>query len=138
VGPLGGDARDPEALTTNAKKEKMLTIGPLGGGVGNLGAPTINAENVDDGPLGGVIGDPGASTINTKNVDDAPPGRGYQRSESVHHQCKKRRRRGPWEAVLEVQECPPSTQKTSTVGPCGEIRSVFGIQKVCCKPVWVA
>jgi hypothetical protein len=69
VGPLGGDARDPRA-------------------------PTINPKNVDGGPLGGGAEDPGAPTINAKNVNSGRPGRRCQRSESVHHQCKKH----PWRA----------------------------------------
>jgi hypothetical protein len=46
-------------------------------------------------PLRGGDGDPGAPTIN----------------------AKRRQRRGPWEAVSEAWERPPSTQKTSMVTP---------------------
>jgi hypothetical protein len=40
-----------------------------------MGAPTINARNIDDGALGGDAGDPEAPTINTRNVDGGPLGR---------------------------------------------------------------
>jgi hypothetical protein len=43
-------------------------------------------KNVDGGPLGGGAGDLGAPTINVKNIDGRPPGRRCQRSESTHHQ----------------------------------------------------
>jgi hypothetical protein len=33
--------------------------------------------------------------------------------------AKKHRRRGPWEAVSEIRECPPSMLKTSTAAPLG-------------------
>jgi hypothetical protein len=82
---------------------------PLGGIVGDPGAPTTNAKNVDGGPperrcrrsesahhqrkkmsmmapLGGNAEDLGASTINAKNVDGKPPWRRCQRSGSAHHQ----------------------------------------------------
>jgi hypothetical protein len=48
---------------------------PLGGGVGDPGAPTINTKNVDGDPLGGDVGDPGASTINAKDIDGGAPER---------------------------------------------------------------
>jgi hypothetical protein len=40
--------------------------GPLGGGAGDPGAPTINTKNIDGGPLGGSARYPGAPTINAK------------------------------------------------------------------------
>jgi hypothetical protein len=54
--------------------QKMSTVGPTGGGgsVRDLGAPTINARNVDGTPLGGAVGDLGTLTINAKNVDGGP------------------------------------------------------------------
>jgi hypothetical protein len=98
--------------------------------------PILNTSMA--GPLGGDDGDPGVPTINAKNIDDRPPGRLCQRSESVHHQRKKCRRRpprrwcrrsesahhqhkkcqrwAPWEAMTEIQEHPPSTQKMSMAG----------------------
>jgi hypothetical protein len=57
--------------------------------------------------------------INVKNVDGGPPGRQCQRSGSTHHQRKKCRRWAHWEAMPEIREYPPSTQKMSTVGPLG-------------------
>jgi hypothetical protein len=47
---------------------------PLGGGAGDSGAPTTNAENIDGGPLRGVAGDMGAPTINAKNINGGPRG----------------------------------------------------------------
>jgi hypothetical protein len=44
----------------------------MGGAVGDSGAPTINAGNVDGGPLGSGAEDLGAPTINTRNVDGSP------------------------------------------------------------------
>jgi hypothetical protein len=49
-GPLRGGVEDPEALTINAKKISMAP--PLGDADGGLGAPTINAENINGGPPG--------------------------------------------------------------------------------------
>jgi hypothetical protein len=54
-----------------------------------------------------------------RNGDGEPPGRWCQISKTAHHQRKKHRRRAPWEAVAEIQERPPSTQKMSMVGPLG-------------------
>jgi hypothetical protein len=71
------------------------------------------------GPLGGDAGDSGTLTINAKNVDSGPPRRRCQKSGSVHHQCKKCRWRPPWEALSEIWECPPPTQKMSMEGPVG-------------------
>jgi hypothetical protein len=71
------------------------------------------------GPLGGVAGGPGALTINAKNVNGGTPGRQCRRSRSAHHQCRKMSAAGPREAVPEVRERPPSTQKMSMVGPLG-------------------
>jgi hypothetical protein len=93
--------------------------GPLGGGDGGPGAPTINVKNIDDDPLGDGAGDLGAPTINAKNVDSNPPKRRYQRLGSTHHQHKKHQQWAPWEAMPEIQEHPLSTQETSTVGPLG-------------------
>jgi hypothetical protein len=70
-------------------------------------------------PLGDDAGDLGAPTINAKNVDSKPPERRYQILGSAHHQRKKRQWWGPWEAMPKIQECPPSMQETSTVGPLG-------------------
>jgi hypothetical protein len=69
------------------------------------------------GPLGGVARGPGALTINAKNVNGGTPGRQCRRSRSAHHQCRKMSAAGPREAVPEVRERPPSTQKMSMVGP---------------------
>jgi hypothetical protein len=77
--------------------QTMSMEGPLGGGAGDPGVPTINTKNVDDGPPGGGARDLGASTNNTKNIDGGPP----------------------WEVMPEIQEHPPLTQKTSTVDPLG-------------------
>jgi hypothetical protein len=56
-------------------------------------------KNIDSGPLGGADEDPGVPTINTK----------------------KCRRRAPWEAVLEIREHQPSTQKNINGGPPWEV-----------------
>jgi hypothetical protein len=42
---------------------KTSIVGPIGGGAGDLGAPTIQRENVHSGALGGGAGDLGAPTI---------------------------------------------------------------------------
>jgi hypothetical protein len=47
-------------------------------------------------PLGGNVGDPGAPTISMKMSMTAP-----------------------WEAVMEIRECPPFNMKTSMAGPLG-------------------
>jgi hypothetical protein len=125
AGPLGGGARDPGIPTINVKNDdgrppgrrcqrsgsthqqqinvdggplgtqKTSMVDPLGGGVGDLGAHTINARNVDGGPLGGDAGDPRVPTINAINFDGGPPGRRCRRSRSAHHQREKRRQRDP-------------------------------------------
>jgi hypothetical protein len=48
-------------------------------------------------PLGGSTRSLGAPTINDKNINGGPP----------------------WDAVMEIWECPPSTQETSTAAPLG-------------------
>jgi hypothetical protein len=69
--------------------QKLLTAGPMGGGAGDTGAPSINAKMLMVGPMGGSVRDPGAPSINTKNVDGGPPRRRCRRSWRAHHQCKK-------------------------------------------------
>jgi hypothetical protein len=73
----------------------MSTVGPLGGGVGDPRAPTINLKTATAGPLEGGAVDLGAPTINAKK-----------------HQWW-----GPWEAMLEIQERPPATLKIIDGGP---------------------
>jgi hypothetical protein len=53
---------------------KNVDGGPLGGFVGDPGAPTINVKTSMVGPLGGGARDLGAPIINVKNVDGRPPG----------------------------------------------------------------
>jgi hypothetical protein len=77
--------------------QKMSTVGPLGGGARDPGAPTINAKNIDGGPLG----------------------RRCWISGSAHLQRKERRRWAPSEAMLEIWERPPSMQRTSMEAPLG-------------------
>jgi hypothetical protein len=63
-------------------------VGPLGGGVRDMGTSTINTKKHRwRVPLGGADGDLRASTINIKNSDDRPP----------------------WEALPEIRELPQST-----------------------------
>jgi hypothetical protein len=50
VSPLDGAAGDLGAAVINSKKRQWWA--PLGGGVRDLGVPTINDRNIDDGPLG--------------------------------------------------------------------------------------
>jgi hypothetical protein len=58
--------------------------GPLGGNVGDLGAPPLTLKHVDGGAPGGAVGDPGAPTINAKNIDGRPRGpHGGGRSVSI-------------------------------------------------------
>jgi hypothetical protein len=57
--------------------------------------------------------------LNVKTSCGGHRRRQCQRSGSVHHQCKKHQQWTPWEAVPEVRERPPSTQKMSTVPPLG-------------------
>jgi hypothetical protein len=129
-GPLGGSAKGLRAPAINEKNVDGRHSGG-GGGDGGSGAPTTQLEDIDGGPpwevvskvqerppstqktltagpLGGDAGGSGALTINGKNIiDGRPAGVRCQRSGSTHHQCKKRRRRAPWEAVPEVQERLP-------------------------------
>jgi hypothetical protein len=42
------------------------------------------------GPLGGAVGDPGAPTTYVKDFDGGPPGKRYRRPGSAHHLCQKR------------------------------------------------
>jgi hypothetical protein len=76
-------------------------------------------QDVDGGTLGGDVGDPGAPTTNAKNIDSGPPRRRCWRSRSVHHQRKKHRWWAPWEAMPGIRECPPSTLKNIDGGPPG-------------------
>jgi hypothetical protein len=57
--------------------------------------------------------------LNVKTSCGGHRRRQCRRSGSVHHQWKKHQQWTPWEAVPEVQERPPSTQKMSTVPPLG-------------------
>jgi hypothetical protein len=50
-------------------------------------------------PLGGDVGDSGAHTINAKNVDGMPPRRRCRSSGSVHYQHKKMLTVGPMRGV---------------------------------------
>jgi hypothetical protein len=62
----------------------MLMVVPLAGVDQDPGAPTINAQNINDGSLGpwgggsgphlGDDGDSGAASINAKNVNGGPQG----------------------------------------------------------------
>jgi hypothetical protein len=54
--------------------QKISTVGPMDGGVGESGASTINAKMSTVGPLGGDARDPGALTINIKKHRWCPPG----------------------------------------------------------------
>jgi hypothetical protein len=54
-GPLGGDAREPGALTTYIED---VDGGPLEGDARDPGAPTTHVEDVDGGPLGGPVSIP--------------------------------------------------------------------------------
>jgi hypothetical protein len=49
-----------------------------------------------------------------------PLERRHRRSESIHHQCKEILMATP---LTEIREHPPSTYKTSTVGPLGGARA---------------
>jgi hypothetical protein len=91
--PHGRRCRRSESAHHQCKK--TLTVGPLGGGVGGLVAPAINAKNIDGGSRG----------------------RRCQRSVSAHQATQRRRWRAPWEAVSEVSELPPLISETSMVGP---------------------
>jgi hypothetical protein len=71
------------------------------------------------GPLGGGVGDPRAPTINAKNVNDDPPRRRSWGSGSTHHQNKRRRRWAPWVVVPTIRERPPSMLNTSMADPQG-------------------
>jgi hypothetical protein len=124
-------------------KQKMSTVGPLGGGAGGPGVPTLNAKNVDGKPTRGRCQMSGKAHHQCNKHQRLTPGRQCQRSESACHQRKKCRRQalwgggggdggsgapttqledvdgGPLEVVSEVQERPPSTQKTSMADPLG-------------------
>jgi hypothetical protein len=89
--PVGGDVGDLRAPTTYLKD---VNSRPPGGIDGDLGVPTSYLKYVDGDPLGGINGDLRPLTINAKNVDGGAPRRRCRRSESIHHQ-RKRRRCGP-------------------------------------------
>jgi hypothetical protein len=74
----------------------MSTAGPLGGSVGGLGAPTINAK---------------ASTV--------PPWEVVPEVRERPASTQKMSTAAPWEAVLEDKERPPSMQKMSIAAPLG-------------------
>jgi hypothetical protein len=79
----------PEVRLRPPSTQKMLMVGPLGGGAGGLVASTINEKMSTADPLGGSVRGPGAPTINAKNIDGRPPGRWCQSFWSTHHQRKK-------------------------------------------------
>jgi hypothetical protein len=119
VAPLGGaGVRDPGAPTINAKKHRWRvpwevpeletrqhppsmirnidSAPPLADADGDLRVSIINVKTSTADPLGGArAGDMGMPTIN----------------------AKKRRRRPPWEAVLEIRERPPSMLENIDGGP---------------------
>jgi hypothetical protein len=63
------------------------------------------------GPQGGDVGDPGASTINARNVDGGTPGRQCQTSGSTHHQRKKSSMAGPLRGSTGDLEAPTINAK---------------------------
>jgi hypothetical protein len=89
--------------------QETSTVAPLGGDVGD--PRTQETSTVD--PMGGDARDPRMPTINARNIDGGHVRRLCRRSGSAQHQHKKRRQWAPWEAVMEIQKHPTSTQKTS-------------------------
>jgi hypothetical protein len=116
---------------------------PLRGVVRDPGAPTINAKKtMTTDPLGGGARDPGAPTINVRNIDGGAPRRQCRRSGSTHHQCKKLMAGplggadgDPGVPTINEEKHRQRAPQAHVVG--GGVRSPSGIQKVCCKPVWV-
>jgi hypothetical protein len=95
-GPTVGEAANPQVGPTYVREsppsmQKMSTTGPMGGGAGGLGAPTINTKNIDGGLPGRRAGGPGTPTINTKNIDGGPLGRQCRMSGSTQHLHKNHR-----------------------------------------------
>jgi hypothetical protein len=116
IGPLGGGAE--ESKSSHHQCLETLMAGPLGGG--GRESRSIHHQHLETsmmGTLGGSARGPRAPTINARNIDGGTSGRQCWRSGSVHHQCKDRQRWTTWKTVSEVQERPPSTQLTLTVGP---------------------
>jgi hypothetical protein len=54
------------------------------------------------GPLGGAVGDPGAPDTYVRDIDGGPHGRRCRRPGSTHHLCRRRRWRSSWEALSEI------------------------------------
>jgi hypothetical protein len=114
--------------------KRTSTMSPLRGGAGDLGASTINAKNIDDEPLRGGAGDLGASTINAKNVN-VTPWEAMPKIRDAHHQSKERRQWALLEAMAEIRECTPSTQRTLTMSPQGSDVGGAGVSTINTKNV---
>jgi hypothetical protein len=83
----------------------MLTVGPLGDGARDLGAPTINARNIDGRPPWEVM----------LEIRERPPS------------MQEMSMAAPREVVPKIQERPPSTLKTSTMGLLALVGGLFSI-----------
>jgi hypothetical protein len=117
VGPLGGGDRDPGVPTIIGKKHRWRE--PWEALPEVWEHPPSTRELSMAGPLGGGDRDPGALAINARNLDGEPLGMRCWRSGSTHQKHEKLQRWAPREVMPEIQERPPSMQKTSTVGPPG-------------------
>jgi hypothetical protein len=117
VGPLGGGDRDPGVPTIIGNKHRWRE--PWEALPEVWEHPPSTRELSMAGPLGGGDRDPGALAINARNLDGEPLGMRCWRSGSAHQKHEKLQRWAPREVMPEIQERPPSMQKTSTVGPLG-------------------
>jgi hypothetical protein len=72
VAPLGGSDRDPGAPTINAMKHRWH---PPVRRAGDLGAPIINAENIDGGPYEALMEMRERPSSALRNVDGGLPER---------------------------------------------------------------
>jgi hypothetical protein len=94
-------------------------VGHLEGGDRDPGAPTINAENINDGPLGGADGDSGVPIINIKKHWRRGPWEVVQEKQERPPSRLKISMVPPWEVLTDIRECPPSTFKNVDGGPPG-------------------
>jgi hypothetical protein len=74
-------------------------------------------RNYDGGPIGGGDGDPGAPTINAKKCRWRTPWEAVPEVQEHPPSTLEMSMPGPQEAMMEIREHPPSTQETSTKPP---------------------
>jgi hypothetical protein len=90
----------PDSCGTRGGVGALLSVEAGSGAVGHVVAPKPSLSREAGpgrmaGPLGGDVKDPGAPTTRVEDVNGGPP----------------------WEAMSEIQECPPPMLKMLMVGP---------------------